>query len=326
MQFYNWRTDYDGYRAWSERNKQKPKTLRSFYEERLEQFIRYKMPPWRLNAETAWIPAGRPYYNIHPKLVSKLTRINLEKIPANLIELPNRLPAVNIRFAQQHPELTIHEGLHTANMLNQSQEVPAGSFAHSLLFADMRADGVDQVYFIIDFDIYQQFAGYDHKQPCYGVFPLHLDGNKSVAEAVEETARSSIGSGPDYVAVAANCLRLAITIGFMANSSSELIEPDVLSKLRNDFDLGDEGRRNMIVEKSRRKGKIGWNVGNDLMFLGHQPVRGGHSSEQTGRELDWAHIREGHPRAVRYGPKHQLVKIMWIRPTVVRPDLPFKPS
>lgn len=124
--------------------------------------------------------------------------------------------------------------------------------------------------------------------------------------------------------VACNALRIAVTIGFLANSNSDLVEYDVLAKFRNDFEKGTPERRAQIIEKSKKRGKNGYNVGNDLMFLGSRGFQNRPASELTGRELEYAHIRDGHPHAVRYGKGKELVKIMWFQPTVVRPDLPFK--
>lgn len=48
------------------------------------------------------------------------------------------------------------------------------------------------------------------------------------------------------------------------------------------------------------------------------------SNNLTGRELEYAHIRAGHPHLVRYGEAKKLVKMMWYTPTHVRPDRPFR--
>ena len=80
----------------------------------------------------------------------------------------------------------------------------------------------------------------------------------------------------------------------------------------------------MIAEKARKKGKFGFNVGTDLMFIGERQFQQQKNSEETGRELEYAHIRAGHPHAVRYGEKKKMVKIVWYVPTTVRSDLPFK--
>jgi hypothetical protein len=97
-----------------------------------------------------------------------------------------------------------------------------------------------------------------------------------------------------------------------------------LSKDRSSFDGGSEEQRQTIIERAKRRGKNGYNVGCDLMFLGERPKGESRSGEATGRELQYAHIRGGHPHAVRYGEGKKLVKIKWFAPTTVRDDLPFK--
>ena len=94
-------------------------------------------------------------------------------------------------------------------------------------------------------------------------------------------------------------------------------------KYRDQYERGDQAKRDQIVARSRRRGKNGYQVGTDIMFLGEKGLRSQGGSGE-GRELSYAHIRSGHPHAVRYGPGKKLVKIAWYRSTTVRPDLPFK--
>ena len=128
-----------------------------------------------------------------------------------------------------------------------------------------------------------------------------------------------------YHTLVANCCKLAVTIGFMANSKSELIEPDILGRDRQRYATGDDAVKAQCADRAKRRGKFGWNVGNDLMFLGEQDSQH-HAAEGERGELNYSHLRGGHPHAVRYGKGKKKVKIMWFRPTRVRADLPFKPG
>lgn len=319
MKFNSWTTDYEGYRRFMGRQAD---PYEVFVRQRAKEFERMGTPAFRLTMETYWYADGKPYYNVHPQLVPKLARINLEKIPANLIVVPDPFITVHVALAEDHPELTMTEEVPVQGY--RSKNIPAGTAVKGILMSDRRAMSdrhrSDYILFCLDFGVYNEF-----QQPTYLIFSLNLEEGQSLAEALESCLDDE--RSDNYRTVCANALRLATTIGFLANSKSELIEPDVLSKCRQQYERGDEDTRKRIVEKSHRKGKLGYNVGNDLMFLGPQSTRsGGPKGTGEGRELQWQHLRGGHPHPVRYGEGKRLVKIMWFQPTQVRPDLPFKPE
>jgi hypothetical protein len=321
VKFYPWVTDYENYCRQVGKIEE-----RMFFVQRLSELRRYGMAPYRLVMEHNWFQDGKPYYNVHPRLVSKLVRVNLEKVPSHLIVTPEPFVTVHVALSEDHPEFTLQETLHCDNQQAWAQAVPSGACLQGILMTDMKrapGQGQDQLCFCLDFGVRTRDG-----HASYIVFAIERDCTRSLAEAIDDTLKD--GRSESYKEVCKNALRLAVTIGFMANSRADLIEPDVLSKLRAAYAdacrRGDDGRKQSIENKSRRKGKVGFNVGNDLMFLGARPVRSGSGGGGEGRELQWQHLRDGHPRAVRYGEGKRLVKIMWIQPTQVRPDLPFKPE
>jgi hypothetical protein len=60
-----------------------------------------------------------------------------------------------------------------------------------------------------------------------------------------------------------------------------------------------------------------------VVGLKHKPKPQSASSEDGG-ELQFSHMRIGHFRTQTYGPKNSLRKLIWVRPTRVRPDLELK--
>ena len=310
MQFKKWITDYDHFHKKMGRNKRSNRlSVKAFTVKRGEEYEDYGVGNFRLIMEADWMESGRPYYNVHPCIMTTLSRINLSKIPARLVVVPEPFKVVHIALAKDHPELMLNQGIQ-----NKDGEfnLPKGSSVSGILMFKMHEN---LIVFCLDFDVYDCYG-----QPVYVIFLLRTDTQENLQQSIERCAHGE----DDYRKVCANALRLAATIGFMANSKSDLIEPDVLSKMKENYRQGDEAQRENIVRKSRQRGKIGFNVGNDLMFLGSQPMTGGASGTGEGRELQYQHIRGGHAHAVRYGPKKSLVKIMWFKPTQVRADLPFR--
>lgn len=321
MNFYGWHTDYDDYRSCT------PKPEQRDYDDYISRRIyRLNKSGNRLDgvlAEDEWIKLGRPYYNIHPKLVTKLTKVNLEKIPSHLIQMPHNFHCINIRFAEQNDSLTLED---TIERLSQKYgvDIPVGSWVHSMMVIDSRkrANATNVVTFILDFNLVKYHDGWPTRS--YIIHAVDVDPNVNLQQALELTAAITDHRQGGAYKLAVNSLKLAVSMGFLANSDADWIEYDVISKYGDEFAKASPERRNEIIQKSRNRGKIGYNVGNDLMFLGPRRLQENSDTQLTGRELQYAHIRDGHPHAIRYGKGRKLVKIKWFKPIVVREDLPFR--
>ncbi len=315
MQFFQWTTDYMLYQ------RQFPKKERMPYEEFLKQRLKtiksYRMPTVRHDADILWVKEGQPYYNIHPKMAQKLCKVDLNKIPSTMLKTPHGLSVVNIRFAQQHPEFTVADAQMPDMKLPFAQAIPAGSFVHSMLM--MRSDYERwNVMFLLDFGTINP-----NGQPSYCIYGMRLHSAISMEDAIFLASRESSTPDDSYQQMLRNIIRLAVSIGFLADNPA-ICEADVLADDRGAFREASDEKREFIAARARRRGKYGFNIGTDLMFLGERPKGERRDSIATGRELEYAHIRAGHPHAVRYGESKRLVKIMWYVPTTVRDDLPFK--
>jgi hypothetical protein len=119
----------------------------------------------------------------------------------------------------------------------------------------------------------------------------------------------------------ARCLRLVVSVCFLATGGDRLVEPDILSKdlaayieaQRRD----DHQRVKQIVERAARRGKKGWHVGQHERFLGHG-VRS-HGDSNCHASLQFQHQRRAHFRLL---PSQ---KVTFVRQATVRPDLPPPP-
>ncbi len=313
MKFFNWTTDYQLYKQQVAKNQQKP--YEEFLTHRAHEQQMSGIPPVRLAAEKKWTDEGNPYYNVHPNLVAKLCKVDLSKIPANLFRMPHGLTIANVRFAQKHSEFVIDQDQHTDLSPQISQTTGtavAGSFVHSILLHQYKGS----VLYIMDFDQYTAL-----KQPVYSLFRIMLEDGKSMQEVIDETKYRQ--RDVSYQNMLENLARLTITIGFLSDNPA-ICEPDVLDNDKSEFSEASDTRKEFLAQRAKRRGKFGYNIGTDLMFLGERPITSKSSTAATGKELEYAHIRAGHPHAVRYGTNKSLVKIMWYSPTTVRDDLPFK--
>jgi hypothetical protein len=284
----------------------------------------------RAGEEYLWLLAGKPYYNVHPKLVSHLCNCRLDKLPANYLEVPGGFDAALIRFSGPSPELQVEgdEYVRCILMTRSVLSLPKQEFT-DLFERGQPPSGLDSVADKLTLRIDLGDRGYCDNLSFIRewIVGVRLLPNRTLDEefaAFESSAPQAIAPGTRRREVLENCLKLIATVGLIANSPEDnLLEYDVLAKDRAAFATADDSRRQVIIDRARRRGKFGWNVGTNELFLGEMSTWSESSNGTPNREHSHAHIRSGHLHAVRCGQGRKSVKIKWFRPTVVRPDLPF---
>ena len=335
MPYYEMNTIYALYKKYLKEVGKKPLPWKEYYENIFEDVMKVpnnslteteKHAYARALGEYDWYKNGCPYYNVHPNLISRLCNTDLSKIPSNLFKLPHGFDSVQLRFKSFNKDLKFKDPY--ANNRD--------CFVGSIIICKHNERRVVSIQ--VEFIEYNDTTD-NNFPPCY-TFNLHLDEknasgeNYSLQQAVEQsTYKYQLIEPPfndsdevknSYRFFTENLLRLCCTIGFLADNAN-ICEPDLLTADKHLIETASPEELEALHQKARRKRKYGYNIGTDRMFLGPQPIRSGEKSQAAeGRELEYAHIRGGHPHAVRYGKGKELVKIMWYVPLTVRPDLPFK--
>jgi len=257
--------------------------------------------------EEKWVSSKRPYYRVHPNIISPILRTNLDKIPLSQLMMPKDLEAVHLTFPAGHQ----------IGGLNNIQ---------SILMGVVNDDCVD---FAIDCIMS------NGKSTVHSAH-LRTTSDKSISEELyqlkhlQNLQEAAAYYNTDITAqtlldTIANAVKICIVCKFIHDcEESELIQFDVLSKYKEQFVHADQLRKADLISKTIRRGKRGWNIGTSLLdYAGDYGFR---SKEHgaSGRELSSAHIRSGHLHIVRYGDGKKNIRVKFFRPTVVRPDLPFK--
>lgn len=360
MEFYQWQTLYDEFR----RAHKKDAEVRRMDDIDIAMIeannilsTKFNNPrnAWkrivRLRCELEWIKAGRPYYNIHPQMARSLCKTNLDKIPANLIEIPDNLKAVVFRFAEPvETRYTDNSGLTFVQGVN-AEGSPI--YCRSVLFSRLRLEesetfsskdlakiaewtpdwvGSDQLMLVID-EGFRLKTDTGDRTLC-NTLMLNAMPGETIPQAIEAATEDKtkmeslvyLGMGERL----SNLFRVIISTGFLSNCPEDgLIVPDVLADDRSKYSEAqstqDQNTMTRLKERARKRGKNGYNVGTSEMFVGEaKAALSERQGEGSGKELSFSHIRGGHPHAVRYGEGKNKIKIKWFRPTRVRPDLPFK--
>ncbi|NQU21806.1 MAG: hypothetical protein HQ567_11035 [Candidatus Nealsonbacteria bacterium] len=335
MKFYKWRTTLD------EAAKYEPATRRLPFYVRFRAFAdllarEHTRSSYReltkLTQECLWERDGKPYYNINPLAVPHLCRARLNDTPASLLEIPAGFHAINIRLAKEHPDLSIEPGklfVRTMFLAWGMRTFMAGETFPDALAAK-KPQGVPhdrQLALHIDTGELGQSDGVATAK--HWVLHMSTDNESTLEAGFQDSIQlmkthdfERACPGTRLHDVLLNCLRLVATVFLTDCNDEKFFEYDVIAKHRTKFRKADDATKAKLIDKARRRGKVGWNFGTNEMFAGS--FSASTSPGPKGKyELQSAHIRAGHLHAVRYGPGKKYVKIQWFRPTVVRPDLGF---
>ncbi len=275
----------------------------------------------KINTEVAWHDTGRPYFRVWPQMCVHLANTSFD-IPIVHLKMPFRVFAV--RFPRQRwidtgswslGAVLVHSSVYTGGVLNIRLLLQA---YHPECIAETGAT--------------LGFAA-----PAHLFMDLQFrESGESVEEELNETLSKPFGieaGDRDRTDMLSSLderwmspvARIALACMLFASNQHELICPDLPRKLRIQWErakMSDAATANAIVEKGQQKQK-GWNVGSEIDLP--VPVTGYrvHSQEGT-RGLSHGHVRRGHMRMQQYGPRdNPHHKLIFIAPTVVRPDLPI---
>ncbi len=191
-------------------------------------------------AEAAWKRHRRPYYQLYPAIVPALLHLRLD-LDACLIR--TAMPALAVRLPADKP---IEElpGVQTALMC---QDEPGSELRLWVNF--MRPTGLANMH-----------------------ITLGCEPGKTLEQSFQESAantQSYIMSGnfysDEYLPLVQNCLRLSAMLCLLADDP-ELITPDVLADDRRKYE---ESGDRKYVDRARRRGKLGWNVGERIEVMPH---------------------------------------------------------
>lgn len=204
-------------------------------------------------ADLGWYLASRPYYKVWPSIVPALLRTSLD-VKGSLVDtdgtLLGDLPynTVCLRFLAGHelqcPPVSIH-----AILLSKGRE-PVGSVLH-----------LSPVYFATVSGM--KYLG-------RWSLPVHLDDltlEAAISDYLCEGEAMPPGLGIQNLTseVLAPCLRIAIAVALLAKDPT-IIEPEVLAC---DDAIFQKTHDIKYVEKAKRRGVIGWNIGRECETMPH---------------------------------------------------------
>lgn len=316
MNFHRFISNYDCYRRMCKAAKipEKP-GYKEFFEDALKA-IRptneaFKQSYNQIVGEYKWYRLGQPYYNLHPGLIGLFARNKLD-FPAKYIELPYSVIA--IQFPQHIKELALETPgfeLRTCFLVKATE--------HLDLNQQQIVSDETRLTIWIDFGERHKFQ---HGDDIIFVYrQLMWKGEETVEEAlnklpIHQSYYQGLAIPEDKIIL---CLKLALSIAFLAKDESPLVVPDILNKDKEQFKTASEEDKKQLHRKATEtRDRKGYLVGVDEMFDLGQIGQAAPPTEhlETGRELKYAHIVMGHWQLIRHGPKKEFGRIRWIMPYV----------
>jgi hypothetical protein len=197
-----------------------------------------------------WEKDRRPFYSVWPAIAPMLLRLSLD-VDTSLIKPP--MPAFLIRFPESKSPLCWGDW-----------------HVHSMLVGPTSLHKGNQIFdgFVLWVD-----TGEQDTAPDGTLFPVRSYINLPMKRGMtlEESLKALPYAPSAYEGVVmpdeirTGCARLACTICLLENDP-ELIEPDVLAKDRDKYEITRDPK---YVERAKRRGKVGWNIGKGIEVIPH---------------------------------------------------------
>jgi hypothetical protein len=280
-------------------------------------------------AQQVWYRWGKPYYKIWPQMLDALSVVDIN-IPGRFLQLPYpffeiKLPTCHTMGDPDHPRLVgilvstaekgddLSTGIPIIGQGNGRKLVVSYQFDEPVHERDRVSENTE----------FQRLE-YSYAMTIEDDTTLQ----DRLAQADQHTSIYNDGTFEPATEFRSSLMRLAIATCFFGVGQHEVVMPDIphkfITKYREAISGGNPTEE--ILSKGHRKtGAVGWKVGSEIdLPLPMVRYEGKDGEPMRKRELETSHIRRGHMRMQQVGPRDDpRYKMVFIPPTVVRPDLPL---
>lgn len=264
--------------------------------------------------ELSLINCGRPYYKVWPGMLAAMTRISLG-IDESYLHAPFK--AFQIRLPKSDNALAFEHGNPVVAILVCISE----DASHIVPVSPVDQSPVEDIAKFIS--VHYQFL--DGRS-------TRMDGGIKRGESLEDNLRRFGGiegtaSYKTSIEFRSNVFRVAVATSLFAIENHELVMPDISREV---ITIKAKNKRQLVSENMRIERELakcnGWKVGSEIDLPRPLIKRDGYSSTGGVRELEHGHIRSGHMRMQPCGEGGNDRKLIFVAPTILRPDLPIRTS
>jgi hypothetical protein len=259
--------------------------------------------------EGALYESGRPYYKVWPSIATSLCHTEM-RVDGEFFRLP--YGAMEIRFPKRDNPME-----------------PACAVLAAKLEGNLWSDGRDWSLMIVFFDNVPHFNDVDELTVSVGnywVADMPVRAGQSLEDSLDQTALMRETPNPGLVR---RIMRVVVGAAFFGVDRHEVILPEVrrstIDYYRQTGRQPTPSEAKAALADAKRLGMFGWKVGSEIdlptKIVNHHLPDDGRPKER--HELTAGYIRRGHMRMQPCGEKSEKRKLIFVAPTVVRPDLPL---
>lgn len=282
--------------------------------------------------ERLWYLSGMPYYKIWPSMSEALFQSKLD-FGAEHFQPPFVSYVVMFPCEIKWTKACLVTVLPGERIITPRDDPDSFTETERRKYEESRAEagGIDPLLTIAFMWRYAHFSADWIELPIYSGMTIEESIEKTNALKEKEgeiTARASEGIAELYGYTweqQISMVRAAISVAMFATDQHDLIMPDLDIETIYVNHPGGRTKASKAIASAKAEAIIkkhrGWKVGSEIE-LPRPIVIGKESGEWQGGELSASHIRSGHMRMQPCGPKSQDRKLIFVAPTVVRPDLP----
>lgn len=282
-----------------------------------------------LSIEESWHRSGRPYFKLWPQITAMLahTKLNFDggslRFPYDSFSImtPSKKGKCTsfLCYGNQHVDKeTVERNFNTFGEITELA-------SRKEKWAQFKDKWGEKVRFLVvlarDLDgglITTSFPFFENLTIEESIEQIEW----SVADERRNSAPALGISWPEIKTV----IRLAVGAAMFGVNRHELVCPDIDVELLKTKHPAGRSKASAELAAAEIQKEIdacrGWKIGSEIDL-----PRCSHSDNcypPTGRELQYGHVRSGHMRMQPCGPENQERKLIFVPPTMVRPDLPAK--
>lgn len=289
-----------------------------YYSKKIEAVKKIKQNVMPLLAEQEFYKLKKPTYKLYSDLAFALIHTEID-IPTEELQLPFKV--FEIRLKPKTIQLAKSQYLSKYN---------GNIYLGAILVSVIYNQNINETRLYMLIDIYDELStNIENSQLCTTLLP-----GKTIKESFEDFQNKFDKSKNEEFLINQDKEKIiALTVGtiFLAISKNKKWISGTKIKIKNkDFCLCNSGKkyRDCCARTKNSKGNpIGYDIGKDIL-IPYQPSKSSTVVESRGDRLQYGHIRSGHMRWQWKNDSNgnKIRELIFIYPTIVRPDLPLKPQ
>lgn len=183
-----------------------------------------------MSSEEVWMDHGRPYYDMYPSIIEPFLRVDLDKVKGGHLYLPENVILVRLPIGCEIKSPSLCTGSFLVSFGTTEKGCRIGICAvlpNSSL-----------------------------------IFSMSIGKDSSVSEELKDFTGEDVDrvEREDFRCVSVKMLKIVCSLSLIRNNP-DIIEPLPLDNDLRKFEKSTDFERKALLEKAKRRGKVGWAVG-----------------------------------------------------------------